>query len=86
MTYRIISQLHTELDGSLVHATLGLLLCFVPILRASEKLTLIVCGKLTHRLLAGCLLACLPNSGYQLGEHATWSKMTNFELGVHIPL
>lgn len=24
--------------------------------------------------------------GYQLGEHATWSKMTNFELGVHIPL
>ena len=72
MTYRIISQLHTELDRSLVHATLA------RILRASEKLT--------HRLLAGCLLACLPNSGYQLGEHATWSKMTNFELGVHIPL
>lgn len=23
--------------------------------------------------------------GYQLGEHATWAKMTNFELGVHIP-
>eukprot|EP00035_Acanthoeca_spectabilis_P036785 m.41683 g.41683 ORF g.41683 m.41683 type:complete len:652 (+) comp8246_c0_seq1:1293-3248(+) len=24
--------------------------------------------------------------GYQLGEHDTWAKMTNFELGVHIPL
>jgi arylsulfatase A-like enzyme len=24
--------------------------------------------------------------GWQLGEHATWAKMTNFELGVHIPL
>jgi arylsulfatase A-like enzyme len=24
--------------------------------------------------------------GYQLGEHDTWAKMTNFELGVHVPL
>ena len=24
--------------------------------------------------------------GYQLGEHDTWCKQTNFELGVHIPL
>eukprot|EP00039_Didymoeca_costata_P018294 m.332939 g.332939 ORF g.332939 m.332939 type:complete len:389 (-) comp17032_c0_seq1:1642-2808(-) len=24
--------------------------------------------------------------GYQLGEHDTWAKMTNFELAVHIPM
>ena len=32
------------------------------------------------------LLAPSSRSGYQLGEHDTWAKMTNFELGVHIPL
>jgi hypothetical protein len=25
-------------------------------------------------------------AGWQLGEHATWAKMTNFEIGVHVPL
>ena len=29
-------------------------------------------------------LACLQ--GWQLGDHATWAKMVNFEIGLHVPL
>lgn len=32
------------------------------------------------------VVVCFGDHGYQLGEHDTWAKMTNFELGVHIPL
>ena len=32
------------------------------------------------------IVVVFGDHGYQLGEHATWSKMTNFELGVRIPL
>ena len=32
------------------------------------------------------LVVVFSDHGWQLGEHDTWSKMTNFELGVHVPL
>ena len=32
------------------------------------------------------MVVVLADHGWQLGEHDTWSKMTNFELGVHVPL
>ena len=31
------------------------------------------------------LLIIITDHGYQLGDHATWAKMTNFELATHIP-
>lgn len=38
------------------------------------------------RLASETVVVVLGDHGYQLGEHATWAKMTNFELGVHAPL
>eukprot|EP00037_Helgoeca_nana_P022484 m.229791 g.229791 ORF g.229791 m.229791 type:complete len:665 (-) comp26009_c0_seq1:104-2098(-) len=40
----------------------------------------------TLGLAQNTVVVTFGDHGYQLGEHDTWSKMTNFELGVHIPL
>ena len=44
------------------------------------------CYSATHLMLAPLHLRCTADHGWQLGEHNSWHKFTNFELGARVPL